>query len=104
MNTLIALIGCGSIGTEIIKSIKNGEIPHAKVVAIVDTREHAVEEVLGKLNIHDIQIFSDFQDFLSSSLFSFVDIIVEAASQMAVRNYGKKILEFGKKFLVLSTG
>ena len=23
---------------------------------------------------------------------------------MAVRNYGKKILEFGKKFLVLSTG
>ena len=104
MNTLIALIGCGSIGTEIIKSIKKGEIPHAKVVAIVDTREHAVEEVLGKLDIHDIQIFSDFQNFLNSSLFSFVDIIVEAASQMAVRNYGRKILEFGKRFLVLSTG
>jgi aspartate dehydrogenase len=104
MNTLIALLGCGSIGTEIIKSIKKGEIPHAKVVAIVDTRERAVEEVLGKLDIHGIQIFFDFQNFLNSSLFSFVDIIVEAASQMAVRNYGKKILEFGKKFLVLSTG
>lgn len=104
MNTLIALIGCGSIGTEIIRSIKNGDIPHAKVVAIVDLRERAVEEVLSKLNIHDIQIFSDFQDFLNSSLFTLVDIIVEAASQMAVRNYGKKILEFGKKFLVLSSG
>ena len=63
MNTLIALIGCGSIGTEIIKSIKNGEIPHAKVVAIVDTREHAVEEVLGKLNIRDIQNLFRFPRF-----------------------------------------
>ncbi|MDP9197034.1 MAG: aspartate dehydrogenase [Thermoproteota archaeon] len=104
MNTLIAIIGCGSIGTEILRSINNGDIPHAKVVAIVEVREGVAEMSLGKLNIHDIQVFSDFQDFLNSSVFTFVDIVVEAASQLAVRNYGKRILEFGKKFLILSSG
>jgi aspartate dehydrogenase len=104
MKKRIALIGCGSIGTEILMSISNGDIPNAVVIAVLDIRKEATKHALSNMNIQDVKIFTDFRDFVNSPSFASAEIIIEAASKAAVRDYGKRILDFGKTFLVLSSG
>jgi aspartate dehydrogenase len=103
MKKKIILIGCGSIGTEIIKSISAGDIPNAVLVAVLDIRKEAVQALI-KHKLEKVEIFTNFEDLIAAPLFTTAEIVVEAASQSAVRNYGKRILEFGKIFLVLSSG
>jgi aspartate dehydrogenase len=103
MKKKIILIGCGSIGTEIIKSISAGDIPNAVLVAVLDNRKEAVQALI-KHKLEKVEIFTNFEDLIKAPLFTTAEIVVEAASQSAVRNYGKRILEFGKIFLVLSSG
>jgi aspartate dehydrogenase len=104
MKKRIVLIGCGSIGTEILKSIGEGDIPNAVLVAVLDIRKEATIQALCTHKLEEVEIFTNFGDLVKSPSFAAAEIIIEAASQGAVRDYGKRILDLGKTFLVLSSG
>jgi aspartate dehydrogenase len=83
----IGLIGCGSIGSEIAKAIDNNKID-AKLMIIFDVYEDNMNRLLEilkdkpkKTRVFDAMLDED------------IDIIVEAASQKALKSYATKILK-----------
>ncbi len=81
----IALIGCGAIGSEIALAIDSSKID-ARLVMILDIYEERMDALLKRLRSKPMKVnaIEDIKD---------VDIVVEAASQDALRSYAEKILE-----------
>ncbi len=102
MEKKVAVIGYGSIGKEIIASAKRQEIPNAKIVAVFDKQSQVVNSVDNQNS--DVHLFSDFDEFYNSQIYSNLDVIIECASKDAVKEYGKKIIESKKDLIVLSVG
>lgn len=92
----IGIIGCGAIGEQICKAIDTGMI-NAELVAVYDRSKEHCERLHGLLK-HKPEITSP------DELISRADIIVECASQAAVREFGLLVLEKGKDLMVLSVG
>ncbi len=102
MEKRVGIIGYGSIGKEIIAATRRYEIPNARVVALFDKEStvfNSVDHDTGELHL-----FSDFDEFYNSKIYSNIDIIIECASKGAVKEYGKKIIESKKDLIVLSVG
>ena len=102
MEKKAAVIGYGSIGREIIAATKRGEVPNAKIVALFDKESRVISSV-GYDN-SELHLFTDFNEFYNSPIYSNLDIIIECASKEAVREYGKKIIQSKKDLIVLSVG
>ena len=100
----VALIGCGNIGKEIAFAVDSGRIKNASVVALFDKVKNAADELSSKLHNNNPHTFSDFTEFISSPSFKDTDVVVEAASQDAVNNFCKKIVENGKSLIIMSVG
>jgi aspartate dehydrogenase len=94
----ISIIGCGAIGSELAASIDSGKI-NAKLVSIFDTYPGAANK-LAKVLKNKVAVAKTIGEFLSSD----IDIVVEAASQEAVRRYAKIVLEHGLDLMIMSTG
>jgi len=94
----IGLLGCGAIGTEIAKSIDSGKIP-AKLTHLYDTKNEAAIALASKLE-NKPQITSNVALLASAP----VDLIVEAASQDAVRDNALTILQNRKDLMIMSVG
>ncbi len=92
----IGVIGCGAIGTEICKAVDT-EIINAKLVAVYDREREHCARLLGTLKNKPEVLSPD-------ELISRADIVVECASQAAVRELGLSVLEKGKDLMVLSVG
>ncbi len=92
----IGVIGCGAIGTEICKAIDSGII-NARLVAVYDRSAEHCERLLGALG-NKPKISPPHE------LISMADVVVECASQAAVRELGLSALEKGKDLMVLSVG
>lgn len=92
----IALIGCGAIGTTIAEAVREGILDVGMLIVFDDMRERA--EAVARLV--EAKVASDIGDVLRSD----VALVVEAASQEAVRLYGLKILASGKSLVVMSVG
>lgn len=96
----VGLIGCGAIGTIIAKAIDKGRVGEVELLTVYDIiREHA-EELAEKLLKKPI--ISTSSDELIER--TDIQLVIEAASQEAVRQYALKVLEEGKDFMVMSTG
>jgi aspartate dehydrogenase len=92
----IGVIGCGAIGARICRAIDRGFI-NAKLVAIHDRSAQHCESLLESLqNKPDISS--------PGEVIKKADIVVECASQAAVREHGLRVLESGKDLLVMSVG
>lgn len=92
----IGVIGCGAIGTHICKAIDDGSI-NAQLVGFYDrSSEHCVS-LLGSLKNKTVMLSP-------AELIINADIIVECASQAAVREHGLSVLEGGKDLMVMSVG
>ena len=100
----VGLIGCGAIGTELALAIDTGKVKKATLEVIYDKIEDAAIKLKSKLRNKNTKIFSDFSKFATSTDFANVDIIVEAASQDAIRKFSKTILQSGKDFIIMSVG
>jgi aspartate dehydrogenase len=100
----VALIGCGNIGKEIAFAVDSGRIKNASIVALFDKVKSAADELTSKLHNNNPHIFSDFTEFISSPSFKETHVVVEAASQDAVINFCKKIVENGKSLIIMSVG
>jgi aspartate dehydrogenase len=94
----IALIGCGAIGTVIAKSIDDGTVP-AELVVVMDKVAGAAESLAAMLDPKP-KIVNSIEELIESN----AQVVVEAASQEAVRGYAESILASGKDLVVMSIG
>lgn len=92
----IGVIGCGAIGAEICKAIDAGTI-EARLVAVYDRSMEHCEKLIGSLK--NKPRISKIDELIKSA-----DIVVECASQEAVREHGLSVLENGKDLTVMSVG
>ncbi len=95
----IAIIGCGNIGSELSKAIDRG-IVRAKLVALYDIIIDKCTNIASTLSNEKPTVAGKFEELLTLK----PDIVVEAASQEAVRQYGEQILLNGIDLVVLSVG
>ena len=94
----IGLLGCGSIGTQIALAIDSGKID-ATLTHVYDTSKDASNKLVEKLNSKPLIV--ENPHLLSSNP---VDIIVEAASQNAVKDVGLSVLQNKKDLMIMSVG
>jgi aspartate dehydrogenase len=95
----VGLIGCGAIGTHLALALDSGRLANASLLALFDIVDSNAKSLQSKLKSRP-EVYPDFGRFLASS----TDIIVEAASQEAVRKYGTSIIEASKDLMVMSVG
>jgi len=81
------LLGCGAIGTQIALAIDSGKIP-ATLTHVYDIEQSHAENLVSKLN-QKPEIVTN-SHLLSSNP---VELVVEAASQEAVRKDAVSILQ-----------
>jgi aspartate dehydrogenase len=95
----VGIVGCGTIGGQLAAAVDSDKIANASLVALFDISEVNLQNLKAKLHSNP-GAYSDFATFLASG----ADIIVESASQDAVRTFAKPILEAGKDLMVMSVG
>ena len=100
----VGIIGCGTIGSELALAIDSGKIKKAALVLLYDKVKNVAIELKSRLEHSSTTTFSNFSQFVSSPAFENADIIVEAASQEAVRKFAKTIIQRGKDLLIMSIG
>jgi aspartate dehydrogenase len=104
MHRRVGLIGCGTIGGELAIAIDSGKVKNAFLVALFDEVKHVADSLKSRLQNSQPMVFTTFKEFASDPCFIEADIIVEAASQKAVRNFAKSIIGAGKQLIIMSVG
>ena len=94
----IGLLGCGAIGTAVARAIDSGRI-EARLTHVYDASPEASARLAASLD--DRPAIAANAHMLSSYP---VDIIVEAASQEAVRDHALSIIQNRRDLLVMSVG
>lgn len=94
----IGLLGCGTIGTQIALAIDSGQIP-ADLTHIYDTIGERAHKLASKMKKRP-------QVVANSHLLSLqpLDLVVEAASQNAVREVALGVLQNRKDLMIMSVG
>lgn len=100
MTLKVGLIGCGAIGTSLANLIDEGKAGNVKLLAIYDKNLEKAHHLATKLHSKP-KVVETFDDLLSLSQIS---LIVEAASQEAVKQYASKILQSNKNLMIMSVG
>ena len=94
----IGLLGCGAIGTEIALAIDSGKIP-ATLTHVFDFSKEKSKKLVEKLKSKP-----DITENVGLLAAASVDLIVEAASQDAVRDNALTILQNRKDLMIMSVG
>jgi len=94
----IGLLGCGAIGTQIALAIDSGNI-HATLTHVYDQSKEASDLLVSKLK-NKPEIVEN-SHLLSSNP---IDLVVEAASQDAVRDVALSVLQNRKDLMIMSVG
>lgn len=94
----IGLLGCGAIGTQIAQAIDSGKIP-AQLTHVYDFDNAKSETLVAKLAKKPTIVANPH--LLSSNN---VDLVIEAASQDAVKNHALSILQNKKDLMIMSAG
>src|SRR5215207_2696063 len=95
----VGLIGCGTIGTHLALAIESRTIVNASLVGLFDVVDSNAKSLQSKLKSSP-EVHPDFNSFIDSP----ADIIIEAASQEAIRKFGKPIIEASKDLMIMSVG
>ncbi len=96
----IGIVGCGSIGRGIALAVDRGGIKGARIVALFDQNIESAQELARQLG-YTPKVFDSFQSFISLPQMS---TVVESASQGALKQYAKQVLEVGMNLSVMSVG
>ncbi|MCH8102485.1 MAG: aspartate dehydrogenase [Chloroflexi bacterium] len=108
----IGLLGCGAMGAELALAVgpasgpasgpaKGPEgIQNARMAALFD-QDGGVAGALAAQLQGDVPTFADVSGLLSADG---VDLVVECASQAAIKAHGRSILDAGKSLLLMSSG
>ncbi|MEM2759404.1 MAG: aspartate dehydrogenase [Nitrososphaerales archaeon] len=95
----VGIIGCGTIGSELARAIDTGKIEDAALLSIFDIAFEMGNRLASKLQ-NKAMVAKTLDQFLQSNM----DIVVEAASQHAVRQYAKIVLENDMDLMIMSVG
>jgi aspartate dehydrogenase len=95
----VGIIGCGTIGSQLALAIDTGAVGNASLVSLFDVVSGNMQALTQRLQVKP-RAFADFEEFVRTDC----DIIVEAASQDAVRKFAKRVLEAGKDLMLMSVG
>jgi aspartate dehydrogenase len=96
----IGLFGCGSMGAELALAVGPEGIQNARVAALFD-QDGVVAEALAAQLQGDVPTFTNVSGLLNAGG---VDLVVECASQAAVKAHGRSILDAGKSLMLMSSG
>ncbi len=94
----VGLIGCGAIGTVLAEAIERKLVVCDELV-IFDLDTSKAEKLKNQIKF-PVKIMPNVEELLASK----PSIIVEAASQQAVREYYNQILAANIDFIIMSTG
>jgi len=94
----VVIIGCGAIGSIIAKEIADGVVP-AELELLYDADRKAAERVSGIFKKKP-RIVEGIDEIVNSN----ADIVVEAASQEAVKSFAARILGSKKSIMIMSVG
>lgn len=94
----IGVMGCGSIGRTVIKSIYEKNLDYT-VEGVFDVSREGFEKLPLDLK-NKIKFYSDFDEFIRKPF----NIVLESASQKAVKDCAKKILANNKNLMIMSVG
>ena len=94
----IGLLGCGTMGTAIAEAVCGGQVPGAELARVYDEDAPRAASLAGRL--------PGVEPVANAHLLSSrpVDLVVEAASQEAVRNAGLSVLQNRSDLVVMSVG
>ncbi len=96
----IGIIGCGFIGSFVARAVAQGKCGKgAKVVCVFDAIPAKCVGLSKKFK-GEVRVAKSFREFLACK----PDLVVEAASQEAVRAYAQKVLQSGALLVVASAG
>ncbi|MGI0004526.1 MAG: aspartate dehydrogenase [Candidatus Nitrosotenuis sp.] len=94
----IGLLGCGAIGTQIALAVDSERIS-AEITHVYDFDKKKAEALVSRLEKKPVIV--DNPHLLSSNN---VDLVVEAASQDAVKNHALSIIQNRKDLMIMSVG
>lgn len=100
----ISIIGCGAIGSELAHSIDSEMIDTVKISSLFDLNLEYAENLRSILKNNSPELYGNFSDYVNSKSFKEVDLVIESASQEAIKAYLRRILSEGKDILVMSVG
>lgn len=100
----VGIIGFGTIGYQIARSIESGYLSLAQLSFIVDLSSERLEVAKKLFTNEKPTMFSDPDLLFDSESYKSTQIIVESASGAAVRQYAKQILSDGKYLIIFSVG
>jgi len=90
----LGIIGCGAIGTDVAKAAD--KMKDIKKIYLHDVNKRSSANLCKSLKKAEVK---NVQGFLNEA-----DVVFEAASQKAVKQYAEKILESGKDLVIMSVG
>jgi aspartate dehydrogenase len=94
----VGLIGCGAIGTVLAEAIER-KLVECRELVVYDVDPKKAQKLKDKLNF-PVMIVGNIDDLLAQK----PKVVVEAASQKAVRDFIAKIVSSGTELIVMSTG
>ncbi len=94
----VAIIGGGTIATLFVEHIRRGDLGDAQVVAVVGRNDASRGRPLA--SEHGIAYVTTLDELIAQR----PDVVVEAASHEAVREFGEALLDQGIALIVLSGG
>lgn len=95
----IGLLGCGGIGTTIAEALEKKSFFFVELLCLYDRDLGKAIQLKKKLK-KTPAVANSFEDFLDSPF----DLLLECASQEAIRDYAEKALRSDKDLLILSVG
>lgn len=96
----VALLGCGAVGSSVVEAFARGEIPQAELRGVFDRDSDRARAVSSEMT-PPVPVASSITELLAQGG---IQLVVEAASQQAVHEYGAEILHAGCDLLILSVG
>ncbi|MBN2097444.1 MAG: aspartate dehydrogenase [Candidatus Omnitrophica bacterium] len=93
----IGIIGCGTIGAELVKAIEERFSAQAELVAVCDIDQHQAEQ-LKRLSSAKPQILP------ADELIKVCDLVIEAAEAAVSFEIAQKTLTLGKDVMIMSVG
>lgn len=104
----VGVVGCGAIGCEICKAIDSDEV-NGRVLGLdmelkllIDTHPERIERLGERLRKKPELARTDNAGL--AEVYDMVDLVIECASQAAVREFLIPALEMGKDVMILSVG
>jgi aspartate dehydrogenase len=96
-NVRLAVVGLGSIGTDVVHAIRDGQITGIELVAAA---EPTASRTRDELIADNIPVYDRAQDLPWNQL----DVVLEATSQTALKKIAPQVVREGVDLVVLSAG